>query len=88
MSDVSTENQTPDHQDVAMQFLMHGCEGLQKLYTENAIHPDVSFQAWNELAEHGRTTEDLASFLINVHMPLREARIPGLLPSREIMPEA
>jgi hypothetical protein len=79
-----------EYQDVAMQYLMHGREGLNKLYTENSIPPEVSGQAWEKLSE-GKSIQELeglASFLVCAHMPLREARAPSILPPKAIMPEA
>jgi hypothetical protein len=78
----------PDAQDVAMQWMMHGRRGLNKLYTESPVEPQVSADAWGMLFPQGKTDDGLAMFLASVHLPIRECVAPSLADPQTITPEA
>jgi hypothetical protein len=82
------EEQEPDAQDVALQWMMHGQAGLNKLYTERPVPPQVSAEAWNLLHASNQTSDGLAMFLASVHLPIRECKAPSLADPRTIVLEA
>ena len=58
--------------------MMHGREGLNRLYTESPVAPEVSAEAWDLLHTNQKTTDGLAMFFASVHLPIRECKAPTL----------
>jgi hypothetical protein len=77
-----------DAQDVALAWMLDGRDGLSRLYSERAVSPEVSAEAWDLLHTHKRTGDDLAVFLAAVHLPLRACEAPSLGGPKTLIPEA
>lgn len=73
-STVNDSKDTPDEgvdfQDLALAFLTKGIEALKQIYLDYAIPPAMSMELWSYLHSKKATSQELALWMINVHVPM------------------
>lgn len=65
-----TNDEGVDFQDLALAFLTNGIEALKLIYLDYAIPPAMSMEVWSYLHSKKATSQELALWMINVHVPL------------------